>query len=176
MNCLYLHKKSSSPLFNDCLIRMKFAMCKVRIYNTSVWRLRRGSDECRFRQKSCSLSTRHVEESFAHASVTLDAHAGTRQPSPAGQLVHVLEERETKLISFGSSWYSKPNPEDRINRKPDDQKNDWRTQNTKNQKTEKINSTLFKRHFTQIIYLIFGRSLFQFSISMVFIWSFTCLS
>ena len=95
---LYLHKKSSSPLFNDCLIRMKFAMCKVRIYNTSVWRLRRGSDECRFGQKSCSLSTRHVEESFAHASVALDAHAGTRQPSPTGQLVHVLEERETKLI------------------------------------------------------------------------------
>ena len=46
------------------------------------------------------------------------------------------------------SWYIRPKPEDRINRKPANWKNDWRTKNTKNWKTEKMNST--------VLYQIFG--------------------
>ena len=43
------------------------------------------------------------------------------------------------------SWYSRPNPEDKIlNRKPDDRKNDQRTKNTKISKTKKIKSTVLK--------------------------------
>ena len=50
----------------------------------------------------------------------------------------------------GSSWYGRPKPEDRINRKPDDQKNDERTKNTKNRKTEKMNSTVLNLTFSTI--------------------------
>ena len=34
-----------------------------------------------------------------------------------------------------SSWYRRPNPEDRTNRKPNDRKNDLTTEKAKNQKT-----------------------------------------
>ena len=40
-----------------------------------------------------------------------------------------------------TSWDSRPNPEDRINRKPGDQKNNQRTENAKKRKAEKMNST-----------------------------------
>ena len=44
------------------------------------------------------------------------------------------------LIEMDTSWVQKPNPEDRINRKPEDQKTDQRTKNAKNHKTQKMNS------------------------------------
>ena len=47
-----------------------------------------------------------------------------------------------------SNWSIRPNPEDRINRKPDHRKNDRRTINTKKQKTKKMIST--------VLNLIFG--------------------
>ena len=36
------------------------------------------------------------------------------------------------------SWSSRPNPEDQINRKPEAQKNDGRTENTENRRPQKI--------------------------------------
>ena len=46
------------------------------------------------------------------------------------------------------SWSIRPNPEDRINRKPDDRKNDQMTKKTKTGRPKKINSTA--------LYLIFN--------------------
>ena len=45
-------------------------------------------------------------------------------------LFHKNEVKRSKM-SFNTSWYIRPNPEDRIIRKPFDQKNDRRTENTK---------------------------------------------
>ena len=43
---------------------------------------------------------------------------------------------------MGASWYFRPNPEDQINRKPGDWKNDQRTKDTKHHETKKMNSTV----------------------------------
>ena len=50
------------------------------------------------------------------------------------QFKSILDDLELLLKT---NWYGRPNPEDPINRKPEDQKNDQRTKNTKNQKTKK---------------------------------------
>ena len=56
----------------------------------------------------------------------------------------------TNFERLKMSWSHRPNPEDRINRKPEDQKIDHRTENTKYQKTEKINSTMLNLKFGPI--------------------------
>ena len=40
--------------------------------------------------------------------------------------------------TFFTSWSSRPNPENQINRKPDDRKNDQTTEKAKKHKTESI--------------------------------------
>ena len=45
-----------------------------------------------------------------------------------------LKASETEYLTM--SWSIRPNPEDQLNRKPDDRKNNGRTEYSKNWKTE----------------------------------------
>ena len=56
-----------------------------------------------------------------------------------------------KLGSFLPSWTDRPNSEHQINRKPDDQKNDQRTKNTKKRKTK---TSVFLKDFSGVFYLL----------------------
>ena len=58
------------------------------------------------------------------------------------KLVKVQQSLQAKNLSYEiMRWALRSNTEDRINRKPEDQKNDHRTENTRNHKTKKMNLT-----------------------------------
>ena len=50
--------------------------------------------------------------------------------------IFLIKMAADSLFHIFPSWSSRPNPKDRINKKPDDRKNDQTTENAKNPKTK----------------------------------------
>ena len=74
-------------------------------------------------------------------------------------------EKNQNYISLFPSWSSRPNPEDRINRKPDDWKNDRKSKKTQDQKycvQPNIRSNL---HLVISAYHILSQKLIESSVS-----------
>ena len=61
-------------------------------------------------------------------------------------------------IPLKPSWSSRPNPEDQINRKPDDRKNDQTTEKAKNLKTK---SNAIKPNIRSNLHLVNFNVLFE---------------